>query len=111
MPALGDARARERGRDNGRDTTATGFEGGRDMTRISWERLAALAGLTFVVLYVAAFGSSKIGVFSTQELEADTFAPDESAQIRVSGGGPSGLALDEARGRLYVLTRFEAAHS
>ena len=25
------------------------------MTRISWERLAALAGLAFVVLYVAAF--------------------------------------------------------
>jgi len=58
-------------------------------------------------LYVAAFGSSKIGVFSTGELEADTFTPDESAQIRVSGGGPSGLALDEARGRLYVLTRFD----
>jgi DNA-binding beta-propeller fold protein YncE len=58
-------------------------------------------------LYVAAFGSSKIGVFNTAELEADTFTPDESAQIRVSGGGPSGLALDEARGRLYVLTRFD----
>src|SRR2546430_10977645 len=25
----------------------------------------------------------------------------------VSGGGPSGLVLDEAHGRLYVLTRFD----
>jgi hypothetical protein len=25
------------------------------MTRISWERLAALAGLSFILLYVAAF--------------------------------------------------------
>ena len=60
-------------------------------------------------LYVAAFGSSKIGIFDTAELEADTFTPDESAQIKVSGGGPSGLALDESRGRLYVLTRFDNA--
>jgi DNA-binding beta-propeller fold protein YncE len=58
-------------------------------------------------LYVAAFGSSKVGIFKTSELENDTFTPDESAQIPVSGGGPSGLALDEARGRLYVLTRFD----
>ncbi len=29
---------------------------------------------------------------------------------RVSGGGPSGLVLDEAHGRLYVLTRFDNAH-
>src|SRR4029077_2199527 len=27
--------------------------------------------------------------------------------IAVSGGGPSGLALDEARGLLYVMTRFD----
>src|SRR5581483_1890983 len=60
-------------------------------------------------LYVAAFGSSKVGIFRTSELEDDTFTPDEAAQIPVSGGGPSGLALDEARGRLYVLTRFDNA--
>jgi DNA-binding beta-propeller fold protein YncE len=58
-------------------------------------------------LYVAAFGSSKIGVFSTSELESDTFVPDEANQIEVSGGGPSGVVLDEARGRLYSLTRFD----
>ncbi len=58
-------------------------------------------------LFVAAFGSSKIGVFDTAELEADTFVPDATDQIEVSGGGPTGLVLDEARGRLYVLTRFD----
>ncbi|WP_437599501.1 hypothetical protein WMF28_42425 [Sorangium sp. So ce590] len=58
-------------------------------------------------LYVAAFGSSKIGVFTTAELESDTFTPSLASQIPVSGGGPSGLALDQPRGRLYVLTRFD----
>ena len=58
-------------------------------------------------LYVAAFGSSKIGVFQTAQLENDTFVPDTASQIQVSGGGPSGLALDEQKNRLYVLTRFD----
>ncbi|HEU0031988.1 MAG TPA: beta-propeller fold lactonase family protein [Kofleriaceae bacterium] len=58
-------------------------------------------------LYVAAFGSSKIGVFDTAQLEADTFTPSEDAQIEVSGGGPAGLVADEARHRLYTLTRFD----
>ena len=62
-------------------------------------------------LYVAAFGSSKVGVFSTAELENNTFIPDEANQIHVSGGGPGGLALDEKRNRLYVLTRFNNAIS
>jgi DNA-binding beta-propeller fold protein YncE len=58
-------------------------------------------------LYVAAFGSSKIGVFATSELRDDTFVPDAARQIAVSGGGPTGVVLDEPRGRLYVLTRFD----
>ena len=62
-------------------------------------------------LYVAAFGSSKIGVFSTAALENDSFDPTTTSAnyISVTGGGPSGLALDEARNRLYVLTRFDNA--
>lgn len=62
-------------------------------------------------LYVAAFGSSKIGVFGTKSLEDDSFNPmtASAAYLTVSGGGPSGLALDEGRGRLYVLTRFDDA--
>jgi DNA-binding beta-propeller fold protein YncE len=68
-------------------------------------------------LYVAAFGSSRIGVFDTADLENDSlwdgagaeFDPTaESANyIDVSGGGPAGLALNAAKSRLYVLTRFD----
>jgi DNA-binding beta-propeller fold protein YncE len=63
-------------------------------------------------LYVAAFGSRKIGVFDTAELENDRFVPSASTHIDlgpgpVAGGGPSGLVLDEARQRLYALTRFD----
>ncbi|HZR81880.1 MAG TPA: hypothetical protein VFD92_12340 [Candidatus Binatia bacterium] len=58
-------------------------------------------------LYVAAFGSSRVAVYSTAQLEADTFVPRARKSIKVSGGGPSGLVLDEPRGRLYVLTRFD----
>ena len=58
-------------------------------------------------LYVAAFGSAKIGVLDAGQLEADTFTPSDSDHIALSAGGPSGLVLDEERGRLYVLTRFD----
>lgn len=58
-------------------------------------------------LYVAAFGSSKVGVFSVTELEENRFQPNPSKQIEVTGGGPSGIVLDEARNRLFVLTRFD----
>jgi DNA-binding beta-propeller fold protein YncE len=62
-------------------------------------------------LYVAAFGSSRIGVFSTSALEGDSFNPRaiSSNYINVTGGGPSAVVLDEPRGRLYVTTRFDNA--
>ncbi len=58
-------------------------------------------------LYVAAFGSAKIGMFETADLEKDTFTPDTKKQISLSAGGPSGIVLDQQRKRLYVLTRFD----
>jgi DNA-binding beta-propeller fold protein YncE len=60
-------------------------------------------------LYVAAFGSAKVGVFDTAALENDTFDPTtaSAAYIPLSGGGPSGVVLDSTRPRLYVLTRFD----
>jgi DNA-binding beta-propeller fold protein YncE len=58
-------------------------------------------------LYAAAFGSSKVAIFDVAALEDDTFVPNEDDQIELSGGGPSGLILDEPRNRLYVLTRFD----
>ncbi|HEX4309212.1 MAG TPA: hypothetical protein VHZ25_04240 [Acidobacteriaceae bacterium] len=60
-------------------------------------------------MYVAAFGSSKIGVFSTASIEQDTFNPVTASAnyIQVSGGGVSGVVLDQGRGLLYAMTRFD----
>jgi DNA-binding beta-propeller fold protein YncE len=58
-------------------------------------------------LYVAALGSNKIGIYDTKKLEDDTFVPNINDQIAVSGGGPSGVVLDESKRQLYVLTRFD----
>lgn len=58
-------------------------------------------------LYVAAIGSGKIGVFDVTELADDSFVPDAADHIQLTGGGPTGVVLDEARDRLYVLTRFD----
>jgi DNA-binding beta-propeller fold protein YncE len=58
-------------------------------------------------LYVAALGSSKIGIYSTAALENDTFFPTLANQIPVTGGGPTGLVLAEANQRMYVMTRFD----
>jgi len=62
-------------------------------------------------LFLAAFGSSKIGVFDTAQLRNNTFDPNQTSAnyIPVTGGSPSGLVLDEARGKLYVMTRFDNA--
>ena len=49
-------------------------------------------------LYTVAFGSYKVGVLDAAGVVVD--------RIDV-GGGPSGLALDEARNRLYVLNRWD----
>jgi DNA-binding beta-propeller fold protein YncE len=58
-------------------------------------------------LYVAALGSDKVGIYSTAQLETDTFVPSTANQVALSGGGPTGLVLDEERGQLYVMTRFD----
>ena len=58
-------------------------------------------------LYVTAFGSDKIGVFDTAELEQNTFVPDAGTHIEISGGGPTDIVIDTARERAYVATRFD----
>jgi hypothetical protein len=58
-------------------------------------------------LYVAALGSSKLGVFSTAELEADTFVPSASNHVELTGGGPTGLVLDNKNKYAFVMTRFD----
>ena len=79
------------------------------------EKAAALAQPTDMAitddgsrLYVAAFGSQKIGFFDTAALENDSFVPNAANQVMLSAGGPSGIAIDDqARNQLYVLTRFD----
>lgn len=60
-------------------------------------------------LYVAVMGSDKVAVLSTETLEAATpGTPFHDARDHIEvPGGPAGLALDEGRDRLYVLTRFD----
>ena len=62
-------------------------------------------------LYVAAFGSQKIGIVDTAALAAGTFTPNVANHVPLSAGGPGGVVLDETNGRLYVLTRFDNAIS
>jgi DNA-binding beta-propeller fold protein YncE/mono/diheme cytochrome c family protein len=58
-------------------------------------------------LFVVGMGSSKLARYRTAQLEADTFTPSLADQLVVSGGGPTGVVLDEARGRAFVSTRFD----
>src|SRR5262249_47934365 len=62
-------------------------------------------------LYVAAFGSSALGKFSTSELESDTFVPSAASHIPLTGGGLTGVVLDEARDRAYVSPRSDTSVS
>ncbi|MEZ4281313.1 MAG: thrombospondin type 3 repeat-containing protein [Myxococcota bacterium] len=58
-------------------------------------------------VYVAGFGSNRIGVYDVAGLETDTFSVQASDHIPVAGGGPSGLL--RLADRLYVTTRFDNA--
>ena len=84
-----------------RETAATDFKE---------KSLATPLGMAFTedgrTLFVTAFGSSKVGEFVTSELETDSFVPGQR-HIEVTGGGPSGLVLDEVRKKMYVTTRFD----
>jgi DNA-binding beta-propeller fold protein YncE len=61
-------------------------------------------------LYVAAFGSARIGVFDTDALASGRVDPSSAARGYLpTTGGPAGIALDEDRGRIYVHTRFDNA--
>ena len=77
------------------------------------DSLASPTGIAFssdgLSVFVAGFGSSRIGVYPGTALLDDSFVPDASDDIPVSGGGPAGLVLDELNQRLYVYTRFDNA--
>jgi len=85
--------------------TPTGSQADRELS------LSTLLGMAISQdgrqLYVSGFGSGKVGAFDTTELGDDTFFPDAQNQIELSAGGPSGIVLDEANDRAFVLTRFD----
>ena len=58
-------------------------------------------------IYAVSFGNGKILRYATSALEDNSFTVAASSQVKLTGGGPTGLVLDEARGRAYVLTRFD----
>jgi DNA-binding beta-propeller fold protein YncE len=58
-------------------------------------------------VYVAGFGSDRIGVYDVAGLENGTFSVQAADHIPVVGGGPS--AVLRIGGRLYVPTRFDNA--
>jgi len=62
-------------------------------------------------LYVIAQGSSKLAVYDTSAIEAGPVLPTAASQVLLSGGGPTGLALDGPRALAFVLTRFDDAIS
>jgi DNA-binding beta-propeller fold protein YncE len=58
-------------------------------------------------LYVVAQGSSKLLVYDTSAVESGTLSPSAHDQITVTGGGPTGVVVDDRNGTAYVLTRFD----
>jgi DNA-binding beta-propeller fold protein YncE len=58
-------------------------------------------------LYLVAQGSSKLAVYDTALLESGSAVPRARNQIHLTGGGPTGLVLDEDRDLAFVHTRFD----
>ncbi len=58
-------------------------------------------------LYLVAMGSNKVAAINLADLEGDRFDPADTTHIQVSGGGPTGIVLDEARGQAFVMTRYD----
>jgi DNA-binding beta-propeller fold protein YncE len=80
---------------------ATGSQAERDQSlAFPMDMVFAPDSLT---LFVTAFGSGKIAAVNTNALEGGTV----TAQQVAVGQGPSGLALDTARDRLYVMNRID----
>ena len=58
-------------------------------------------------IYVIAQGSSKLAIYRTSDVENGTITPRAADQVTLSGGGPTGLAVDDDSGLAYVLDRFD----
>jgi len=62
-------------------------------------------------LYAAAFGSNRIAVIPTADLEAGRYDPRKTRHLRVPGGGPTGVVLGPDGTTLYTISRYENAVS
>lgn len=58
-------------------------------------------------LYAVSQGNGKLLIYSTAALEAGNATPTLTSQVPLSGGGPTGVVVDEQRRKAYVLTRFD----
>ncbi len=58
-------------------------------------------------LYLAAMGSNKITVYDVNTLDNDEFDPRQQTNITLSGGGPTGVILDEHNQQAFAFTRFD----
>ncbi|NQZ08438.1 MAG: hypothetical protein HRT35_14890 [Algicola sp.] len=58
-------------------------------------------------LYVAAMGSNKVTVYDVNGLDNDAFDPRQQSQIALSGGGPTGVILDQHNQQAFAFTRFD----
>lgn len=62
-------------------------------------------------LYVAAFGSNRVAVMPTADLEAGRYDPGKTRHLRVPGGGPTGVVLSPDGATLYTISRYANAVS
>ncbi len=58
-------------------------------------------------LYVVAQGSSKLAIYDTALLETGSAPASAANQVVLSGGGPTGVVLDQDGDQAFVLTRFD----
>jgi len=87
------------------DTSRQGTQAERDKAiSIPLEMAISNNGNT---LYVSGFGAQKIAAYNIADLDAGSVTPSIATQVTLTAGGPSAIVLDEARNRLYTLTRFD----
>ncbi len=58
-------------------------------------------------LYVVAQGSSKLAIYDTAALDSGSAVPSAASQVTLTGGGPTGVVVNDKDKVAFVLTRFD----